>query len=91
VTATEQREQPVSIEKPVSVEANISQTEEQKRTSSQQEEESNNDTKPREEKLKKKRGHHSVKKCPLQTCVYQSPNLLRHLCAKHKMVEEEVA
>ena len=92
-TTTEQRERPVSIEKPA-LEADVCQTEEEKSISSQQEEERHNDTKPgettKEEKLKKKRGHHSVKKCPLQTCGYEGPNLLRHLRTKHKMVEEEV-
>jgi len=91
---TEQRERPATIENSVSVEENVCQTEEEKRISSQQEEERHNRTKPsetnKEEKFKKKRDHHSVKKCPLQTCGYEGPNLLRHLRAKHKMVEEEV-
>lgn len=84
------------IENPVSVsaEANVCQTEEEKRIGSQQEEERHNDAKPsetnKEEKFKKKRGHHSVKRCPLQTCGYEGPNLIRHLHAKHKMVEEVV-
>ena len=72
----------------------VCQTEEEKSISSQQEEERHNNTKPgettKEEKLKKKRGHHSVKKCRLQTCGYEGPHLLRHLRTKHKMVEEEV-
>ena len=67
---------------------------EEKRISSHQEEERDNDMKPgqttKEEKLKKKRGHHSVKKCPLQTCRYEGPNLLRYLCTKHKMAEDKV-
>ena len=64
------------------------QTEEEKRISSQQEEEPSETTK--EDKLKKKRGHHSVKKCPLQTCRYEGPNRLTRLHAKQKMVEEVI-
>lgn len=93
-TTTEQLERSASIQNSVSVQANVCQTEEEKRISRQQEEERHNDTKPsetnKEEKFKKKRDHHSVKKCPLQTCGYEGPNLLRHLRARNKMVEEEV-
>lgn len=63
-TTAEQCERPALIENPVSAEANVCQTEEEKRIGSQQEER-HNDAKPsetnKEEKSKKKRGHHSVK------------------------------
>ena len=44
-----------------------------------------------EEQKKKKPSHHAIKKCPIRTCDYKGPNLLRHLCTVHKLGQEVVS
>ena len=43
------------------------------------------------EEQKKKPSHHAIKKCPIRTCGYKGPNLLRHLRAVHKLEQEAVS
>ena len=99
-TTSEQQDQAPTIEKPVPVQENAIHTEGQRRVTSQQDKEKRRDDSTREttdgeerreERRKKKKSHHSTKKCPLRSCNYDGPNLLRHLRSKHKMEKEEAS
>ena len=60
-------------------------------SSTQKQEKSEASQKAGEEQKKKKQSHHAIKTCPIRTCHYKGPNLLRHLRAVHKLGQEAVS